>query len=259
MELAIEAADRDSLGIAIARSLAIADRLLEESAGWLWIGGRIPDTSGRTSRGAALLDRFHEELGELDVVEAADIRRSRPLRTAAACGRRSRPMSFRRAGIVLALVAAIAGVLAPASAAPVRAAAPGLTIVSDATYVVDPDNAAVHVTVQLDAVNHLKDTKTRLYYFDRAFLAVPPNTANFRISARAVAADGPRRLREGRPHAPPDRLRQAAAGRLVPRDDLDLRHHRPGRRPDPDHPRRPEPRRLRGVGVRERVDAGQHA
>ena len=51
-------------------------------------------------------------------------------------------MSFRRAGFVLALVVAIAGVLAPASAAPVRAAAPGLTIVGDTRYVVDPDNAA---------------------------------------------------------------------------------------------------------------------
>ena len=57
--------DRDVLGLAIARSLAIADRLLEESAGWLWIGGRIPDTSGRTSRGAALIDRFADRLGEL--------------------------------------------------------------------------------------------------------------------------------------------------------------------------------------------------
>jgi hypothetical protein len=61
------AAGRDDLGIAFARSLAIADRLLEESAGWLWIGGRMPDTSGRVSRGAALLDRFHDVLGELDV------------------------------------------------------------------------------------------------------------------------------------------------------------------------------------------------
>ena len=66
-------------------------------------------------------------------------------------------------------------------------AAPGLTIVSDATYVVDPDNAAVHVTVNLNAVNHLKDTKTRLYFFDRTYLAVPPNTSNFRISARDKA------------------------------------------------------------------------
>jgi Putative bacterial sensory transduction regulator len=64
-ELPIATVGRDDLGLAIARSLAISDRLLEESAGWLWIGGRIPDTSGRTSRGAALLDRFSEELGEL--------------------------------------------------------------------------------------------------------------------------------------------------------------------------------------------------
>src|SRR5262245_61676993 len=66
VELAPDAADRDGLGLAIARSLAIADQLLEESAGWLWIGGRIPDTSGRASRGAPLLDRYHDALGELD-------------------------------------------------------------------------------------------------------------------------------------------------------------------------------------------------
>jgi Putative bacterial sensory transduction regulator len=71
-EIAAGALDRDVLGLAIARSLAIADRLLEESAGWLWIGGRIPDTSGRTSRGAALLDRFADRLGELAGTAAAD-------------------------------------------------------------------------------------------------------------------------------------------------------------------------------------------
>ena len=91
---------------------------------------------------------------------------------------------IRRATLLVAVVAALAGVLAPAAAAPARAADSGLTIVSDATYVVDPDKAAVHVTVNLNAVNHLKDTKTRLYFFDRAYLAVPPNTSNFRISAR---------------------------------------------------------------------------
>ena len=58
-------AGRDALGLAIARSLAIADQLLEESASWLWIGGRIPDTSGRTSRGESLLERYRAELGEL--------------------------------------------------------------------------------------------------------------------------------------------------------------------------------------------------
>ena len=64
-ELPIATLDRDALGLAIARSLAIADQLLEESASWLWIGGRIPDTSGRTSRGEALLERYRAELGEL--------------------------------------------------------------------------------------------------------------------------------------------------------------------------------------------------
>jgi hypothetical protein len=65
IEIAPAAADRDALGVAIARSLAIADQLLEESAAWLWIGGRIPDTSGRQSRGEALLERYRGELGEL--------------------------------------------------------------------------------------------------------------------------------------------------------------------------------------------------
>ncbi len=64
-EIPIAAADRDELGLGLARSLAIADRLLEETAPWLWIGGRIPDTSSRTSRGAHLLDRYRERLGEL--------------------------------------------------------------------------------------------------------------------------------------------------------------------------------------------------
>src|SRR5262245_31706211 len=65
IEIPPELADRDALGVGIARSLAIADQLLEESASWLWIGGRIPDTSGRSSRGAAILDRYRAALGEL--------------------------------------------------------------------------------------------------------------------------------------------------------------------------------------------------
>ncbi|HZC32646.1 MAG TPA: YbjN domain-containing protein [Candidatus Bathyarchaeia archaeon] len=64
-EIPVRTADRDELGLALARSLAIADRLLEESAGWLWIGGRIPDSTGRVSRGAHLFDRYAERLGEL--------------------------------------------------------------------------------------------------------------------------------------------------------------------------------------------------
>ena len=68
-ELPIATVDRDALGLALARALAISDQLLEESASWLWIGGKIPDTSARTSRGAALIDRYATQLPEL--LEAA--------------------------------------------------------------------------------------------------------------------------------------------------------------------------------------------
>ncbi len=69
MELPIERVTRqdgeESLGLALARIVGIADRLLEESAGWLWIGGRMPDQSERTRRNAAFLDRFDGRLPEL--------------------------------------------------------------------------------------------------------------------------------------------------------------------------------------------------
>src|SRR4051812_37864905 len=64
-EIPLRAIDRDELGLAIARSLLIADQLLEESASWLWIGGRIPGQSGRVSRGADLIARYADRLPEL--------------------------------------------------------------------------------------------------------------------------------------------------------------------------------------------------
>ena len=57
----------DQLGLALARIVGIADRLLEESADWLWFGGKIPDQSARTPRNGALLARYEGRLGELDV------------------------------------------------------------------------------------------------------------------------------------------------------------------------------------------------
>jgi hypothetical protein len=64
-EIPLRSMERDELGLAIARSLLIADQLLEESAGWLWIGGRIPDQSDRVSRGADLIARYADRLVEL--------------------------------------------------------------------------------------------------------------------------------------------------------------------------------------------------
>lgn len=65
-ELPIAQVDADRLGVTLARLLAISDRLLEESAGWIWIGGRPPrDYGRRRGRNEALLARFEGRLPEL--------------------------------------------------------------------------------------------------------------------------------------------------------------------------------------------------
>jgi hypothetical protein len=64
-EVPLALLDRDELGFAVARTLAICDLLLEGSAGWIWIGGRIPATGDRVSRGAPLLARYAERLAPL--------------------------------------------------------------------------------------------------------------------------------------------------------------------------------------------------
>ena len=65
VELPAQAADEDALGLAIARILGVADRLLDESRDWLWQGGRMPDPGDRTSAQAAFLDRYAPRLPEL--------------------------------------------------------------------------------------------------------------------------------------------------------------------------------------------------
>jgi len=63
--LAAAAGDPDALGVALARIVGIADRLLDESKAWLWIGGRMPDMNDRSPRNAAFLDRYERRLPEL--------------------------------------------------------------------------------------------------------------------------------------------------------------------------------------------------
>lgn len=104
-------------------------------------------------------------------------------------------MSRRRRGrgllvAALALVAALGGLPAAAVlpdagplAAPDALAATGLTMTADARYVVDPAKKRVRVSVALVARNNRTDTKTRRFYYDRAFLAVQPGTTAFRISS----------------------------------------------------------------------------
>jgi hypothetical protein len=58
--------DADGLGLALARILGVSDQLLEESAGWLWLGGKAPAGYGeRPPRNTALLDRYAARLPEL--------------------------------------------------------------------------------------------------------------------------------------------------------------------------------------------------
>jgi Putative bacterial sensory transduction regulator len=72
VELPITEADPEGLGLALARIVGIADQLLEESASWLWIGGRMPDQSARQSRNEAFLSRFDAQLGELTASDLDD-------------------------------------------------------------------------------------------------------------------------------------------------------------------------------------------
>jgi Putative bacterial sensory transduction regulator len=64
-EIPLRFLDRDELGLALARSVAICDALLPEAAGWLWIGGRMPDQGPRRGRNEALLARYAHRLPEL--------------------------------------------------------------------------------------------------------------------------------------------------------------------------------------------------
>ena len=102
---------------------------------------------------------------------------------------RDRPMRHaRRPALLLALIVSLGLLAAPAgpTAPPdVRAATPDLTIVGAARYDVQPTRQRVHVTVDLTLTNRLKDTKTRLYYFDDAPLDILPRASNIRVTTTA--------------------------------------------------------------------------
>jgi hypothetical protein len=65
VEIPIAEASADALGLAMARILGIADRLLDESGDWLWHGGPMPDRGDRVARNGAFLDRYAGRLAEL--------------------------------------------------------------------------------------------------------------------------------------------------------------------------------------------------
>ena len=92
----------------------------------------------------------------------------------------ARPMRFLLAAIVAIGVSGLpAGPSGPPSA---RAATPDLTIVTSARYDVQPTRHRVHVTVDLTLTNHLRDTVTKRFFFDHAFLAVLPSSSGYALS-----------------------------------------------------------------------------
>ncbi len=64
-ELPADRLDRDAVGLAIARLLAVCDLLLPESVRWLWPGARSAPRMARPSRQAALMRRYASPLREL--------------------------------------------------------------------------------------------------------------------------------------------------------------------------------------------------
>jgi hypothetical protein len=64
-ELPPEAVDVDALGLALARLVAVADRLIDDSADWLWPGGKGRPAEDPGQPHAPLLDRYAARLEEL--------------------------------------------------------------------------------------------------------------------------------------------------------------------------------------------------
>ena len=67
VELPVETLDRDALGLALARQVAVGDRLHEESTPWRKAGGWSTDASdpAEAGPGTRLLDRYAAALTEL--------------------------------------------------------------------------------------------------------------------------------------------------------------------------------------------------
>ncbi len=64
-ELPVATLDRDALGVALARLVAVCDLLLDDSLKWLHPGAKVAPTPTRPSRHEALLARYADHLGEL--------------------------------------------------------------------------------------------------------------------------------------------------------------------------------------------------
>lgn len=90
-------------------------------------------------------------------------------------------------GLAVVLAIAMAGPAALTAPASAVAASTDLTLVTDAVYTVDPEAGRIAVAVSIDAANHTRETRTRRFYFDHAFLAVQPGATDLRLAGPGKA------------------------------------------------------------------------
>jgi hypothetical protein len=86
-----------------------------------------------------------------------------------------------RAAILAIVLAALAAVL-PIGPAHVRAGG-GLVTVSDATYLVQPDLARVHVTIDAVSTSYEADTSEGQIYYSGITISVPPGVSNVAVTS----------------------------------------------------------------------------
>ena len=89
-------------------------------------------------------------------------------------GMRGRAAAMALAAIWIALLAPLGAVPVPVA----QAASTDLTVVTTATYTVEPAQQRVRVVVDATIANHRADTRVNRFFFDHAFLAVQPGAAS---------------------------------------------------------------------------------
>ncbi|HJW21466.1 MAG TPA: hypothetical protein VJ506_03460 [Candidatus Limnocylindrales bacterium] len=106
----------------------------------------------------------------------------RPRRWRIAAAGRLLVASLLATGVLLGGLTPGRGLTLDRGPAAALAATPGLTLVTSATYDVQPDRGRVAISVAITATNHLQDSITKDYVYGDAYLAVLPQTSGFRIT-----------------------------------------------------------------------------
>jgi hypothetical protein len=91
------------------------------------------------------------------------------------------------AAVVLTVLGSLAGPAGLVTPDEVLGADTDLTLVTNSTYTVHPDEGRVGVSVGITARNRTSETRTRRFWFDHAFLAVQPGARSPRISGHKGA------------------------------------------------------------------------